>query len=36
MYVVHSLVTSYNKHAATDDLLQRAELIVIPIVNPDG
>jgi len=36
MYIVHSLVTLYEKDKATTDLLKNAELIVIPIVNPDG
>jgi len=36
MYIVHSLVTLYGKDKATTNLLKNAELIVIPIVNPDG
>jgi len=41
MYIVHSLVTLYEKEKDQKDqptryLLQHAELIVIPIANPDG
>jgi len=36
MYIVHSLVTLFKKDQPTRDLLQHAELIVIPIANPDG
>jgi len=37
MYIVHSLVTLYvAKDQPTSYLLQHAELIVIPIANPDG
>mmetsp|Transcript_30417 Transcript_30417/g.60168 ORF Transcript_30417/g.60168 Transcript_30417/m.60168 type:complete len:277 (+) Transcript_30417:168-998(+) len=36
MYLVHRLVTSYGRDPETTALLHRAELIVIPIVNPDG